>query len=717
MSNNILRNLDSNGFYSDFQKEDMNYAVLIRSPYGTGKLKKITCNELPENYYLYTADDFPSSKTMEINNKKIKVLGYSSISYLGEPIAILVGPDEYVLNELVHKIDVSFNIEDLETAFNNAINSDKTETLDKTSNLKQFVSELNDLPSLDNVIDKSHSYEDTQTLLKSRTVKTGIWNRIKTQTAEERFYKKQDYVVYDNCSLNLQIPIWQENSGAFCYLEDKHLHIYAPIKWTSLLLSCVSTSLGISEELIIIHKTKTSRISSKGLWRSIQLCVQAALACYLSKKPIKLILSEEEETLYNNASLKTNISYKSAVTKEGKIISMDIIINIDVGCFNPFVEEIVDRFTLASCNYYKPENIRINTECHSSKNPPTSIGIKNLESKVFYAVENHIQSISTQTKLFPYEVRKINTPLVKTSFPFTITFDSFEQTFEQTLKSSDFNRKYAAFQMESIDRVEKESKPFFALPLRGIGLSSAYNISNYLGETCFSYDQKLKVTLNKDNNLIINTITPSPEIVEIWKSTIVENIDIKKENIIIDANFTQEEMPTTPEETISSISNVNELLKKCCQDIQKKRFREPLPIISQKSITTGSKKTWNNKNFTGCPYGSNSFAVTVVEVEIDAYTFFERIKGIWITINCGKVLDKLAAKNKIRLEIQQELARLVEGTTIPCDNYYIDFVEDSDKSGQIGDLVHNSLPAAYSIAKSLAMNIQPHKTESSGGTE
>ena len=186
----------------------------------------------------------------------------------------------------------------------------------------------------------------------------------------------------------------------------------------------------------------------------------------------------------------------------------------------------------------------------------------------------------------------------------------------------------------------------------------------------------------------------------------MEVMDIKKENIIIDSEYTLDSLPTSPEDTFSSISTVNEILKKCCQDIQKKRFRQPLPISSQKSLGAAAKKGWNKEKFSGNPFGTSSFATTIVEVELDSYTFSEKIKGIWITINCGELLDRAAALRTIRLEIQQELSRLVEGRSIPCDNYSINFIESKGKAGQIGDLVHNTLPAAFSTAMSLALDTQ-----------
>ena len=715
---NHIRSLDPTGFYSDCHKDDMLYSVLIRSPSPSGKIKSITINDLPENYYLFTANDFPGIKEIDINGQQTKIFGYSNVLYEGEPLGILAGPDEHTLEQLLHNVNFNFSVEDLEDAFNNVISNQKKE-LNKenisiehkkgisNAELTSLVSTLNDMPSLDTVIDKTHVEQNNQTILATRTVKTGYWKKYSEETCQKKLFSKADFVTSQKWKLNLPVPSWQETVGAFCYMEGKNLHIYVPTKWTYLVIKTVSQALSISEKNIFVHKTKTSKISSGGLWRTSIICAQVALVAYLTKKCVKLVLSQEEQDAFVSLGVNTTYSYKTAVSKSGRIKAMDINIDIDAGSFNPFAQEITDRLCISACNYYKPENVRIVATCHTSKTPPTSIGIKNLDAQAFFAIENQIQQISNITSLFPDEIRKINCEVEKSDFPFNLYTSDYWQTFSDAIKRSDFNRKYASFHMDAINRVEKDSTPFFGLPLKGIGVSTAYNISSYFGQSSFSYDPSVSVTLTKDNKVVIHSMTSSSDIAEIWKNTVIDVLDdIKRENIIIDSQYTLETLPTSPEETFSSISTVNEILKKCCLDIQKKRFRQPLPISSQKKLGVAAKKGWNNEKFSGNPFGTSSFATAVVEVELDSYTFSEKIKGIWITINCGELLDKSAALRAVRLEIQQELSRLVNGRNIPCDTYSINFIESKEKSGQIGDLVHNTLPSAFSTAMSLALDTQ-----------
>ena len=85
-----------------------------------------------------------------------------------------------------------------------------------------------------------------------------------------------------------------------------------------------------------------------------------------------------------------------------------------------------------------------------------------------------------------------------------------------------------------------------------------------------------------------------------------------------------------------------------------------------------SRKKWDDETFSGNPFTATSFATTIVEVQLDSYTYTEKIKNIWITIDCGEVFDEDAAKKAIMLQIQQELTTLVNGTTVNCSNINIE---------------------------------------------
>ena len=722
-----LRSLEAKGFYSDVEKDGCLYAALVRSPAPAGKIKSITAPDLPEGYFLYTSRDIPGTKTITANKTVTKIFGYGNVSYSGEPVGILFGPDEETVYKLLDTVNINFDVENLESALHNVINNQT----DEASNFKEFVDQINEMPSLDTVIDKSHVEENPNVIVATREIKYGLYESLTLAQADAKLFENADYTSTDTWKEKLLTPKWQETEGAFAYTEGERIHVFAPSRWASFTQKSVAAALDIDEASVFIHKTKSAGIYPSGLARTTQLAVQIAAAAWLSKKPVKLILSQTEQESFMVPGVVTEITYRSALNKDGRLKALKISIDIDIGCSNPFAQEITDRIAIAAASYYKPENLYINAKAHTSKNPPTSISMQIIESQAFFAIENEIQKISNLSMIFPDELRLLNAepPVpapeekpkktkkttdkktkaapVSTEFPFDIPTGDVRSVIQTALSESDFNRKYASFHMDAIDRAEKDSKPFFALPLRGIGVATAYIPSGYSGQTSFSNDAKIEVTLSADEKLVIHTIKPSDVIQDIWKNSAAEILQIPKQNIQINSEFPYNELPEAPEDSYSSISIVNELVKKCCNDIQKKRFHQPLPITAKRGGTAATAKPkWNKEKFCGTPFYTTSFITTVVEVELDTYTYNEKIKGIWVTVDCGELFDEAAARRTIRLEIQQELTMLVKGKTVPCDAININFIQSNNRSGQVGGLIHNSLPAAFSSALSLALTTQ-----------
>lgn len=708
-----LHSLESNGFYTGIERENMLYAVLIRSPSPSGKIKSVTAPDLPEGYYLITAKDLPLAKNITLNKIQSKIFGYGNISYAGEPLALLCGEKEQKTKTLCETVNINLEVENLESALNNIMKKPKDGEEDSDSeknentDFSDFVEQINEMPSLNTVIAKNQLEGNAEHQVSSRVIKYGLYENLSEQEADEKLLADKK-VISETWVYELSTPPWQETSGAFAYLEDKKLHIYIPTRWTSFLQECISEATGIDIDKIFIHKTKVSNIYPNGIWRTTQIGVQIALATFITKRPVRLVFTPEEQKLYMSQGFGTKIAYQTVLNENGRIETLKADIDIDIGVSNPFAQEITDRIAIAACNYYKPLNMLVKAAAHTSKNPPTSISTKSVASQAFFAAENHMQKICDNSNFLPDEIRQINSVSdakaeKQNPFPFSIATENYYETIKEAVLKSDFKRKYASFHMEAIDRLAEDTRPFFALPLRGIGFSSGYNNSGYKGLTTFSYDTKIEVTLTQQDKLIIKTIKPSEVIQKIWKNTASEILQLQKQNIIIDSNFPVEELPKMPEESFSSIGIMNEIIKKCCMDIQKKRFHQALPITAKRGISQSSKNKWDKEKFSGTPFFTTSFASCVVEVELDTYTYNEKIKGIWIVADCGELFDETAAEKTIKLEVQQELSLLVKDKTLSCDGIYIQFIKSGNNSGQVGGLVHNILPAAFSSAMSLAL--------------
>ena len=309
---NTKRSLLAKGYYSDCRKANMLHAAIVRSPTVTGRVTGISIPNLPEGYFLYTAKDIPGKKQIKENNVLMNIFSNSSISYTGEPLGIVVGPEEYKVKELRDSANISFDISDLESALDKVIHKSKTPIV--STDITDLVSTFNELPSLDNVIDSKRFEKITEQEIALRKITTGKFKKQDYSEILQSFSNKEDseevIEIKGTFQQKVSNPKWLETDGAFAYYENGELHVYTPTKWTYSVQKTLSECLDIPTERIYVHKTISSGLNANGLWRTTQLAIQTAVAAILSKHPVKLMLSQTEQQKFMSPNIETEFSFK-----------------------------------------------------------------------------------------------------------------------------------------------------------------------------------------------------------------------------------------------------------------------------------------------------------------------------------------------------------------------------------------------------------------------
>lgn len=663
-----VRTQISKAYYSDLEKDGMLYARLVRSPKKSGVLKNIECKDLPENFFLITAKNFPGVNSVETLGLATEIFAAEKIQYEGQPLAILAGPDKEAVNELAAKVKVE--IESAGGAAEKGILSQKHIVLGGGK-------------------DKSVA----KLFTKAAARVSGKWS-----------YKLSSTEV-------------NETNGALCYFVKDNLVINTPTLWPRHLIKSVAAVFSIPEENIIISKTVSSEPNTNAIWQNTILVCQICAAVIASRKPVKMQLSREENEKYFSCKGEVIITHKTALDKEGLIKAATIDIDFDAGAFNPFADEIIERLTIASTGVYNFSNLEINAAAHSSAKPPSTINVETIDAQSFFALECQLQKICMVTGIEPDTLRFKNSKILNTAnadnaaaatprgkMPFSITVEKAGDALGAILRQSDFKRKFVSYRInsESQHKEANDYRPYNINP-RGIGLSTAYDASGYYGTNIFECDQKMEATLQKDGSLIIHAVTPSKTVLEIWKNAAAEILQIEPKMVKVNSEFNLKEEPVIPENFYSNISIMTSLLKKCCQGIQTKRFRSPLPITVSKGITKSQINQWNKARFRGVPFNSTSFAVVALELNVDPSTFRPKIKNIWVAVSAGKILAGKEAEAKIKFSIEKTLAELIEGERLCAKKISIAFVQSEAESAQIGGLIKKSLPAAFASALSQAL--------------
>ena len=726
------------GFYSDLEFRDMLYAVIVRSPAKSGIISSISHGDLPNGYYLFTAKDVPGINLIDTPQGKVPVFSEGNISYLGEPLGILVGPDEKTVNELYGEIQFTFDsntidsylqtFEDTEQDFTkgNTAHPENADQAQIDAITKALALDGDDFfsPKPENENQKIAEHTDFDanqeigelfsSVMASRKIERGpcfTKDKKGSSAGIEDVFNRCHRVIQNSWSYKLNPPDYREPSGAICNYKNGQLFVYAPTLWLSNLRQTLSEVLHIPGEDIQISKTRSNNRSSASVWYNSIIAAQVAVASYHTGKYVKLVYTREEQEKFMESMRPITIVHKTGADETGKIAAMQINIDVDAGSSNPFVQEIVDRLVIASYGCYSPQNISISATAYRSCNPPTSIDMQTLDSAAFFAIENQMNELGKAYNLTPQEIRIINlagSDKKGQHQPFLFEFEKASEILELLMKKSDLERKYSSYLLNAMVRsqrginlLENSNSP---LPLRGIGLACAFEGSCYYGSQLFKdSDQSLTVTWEKEDNLTIHCAPISPSIQEIWAKTASEILGIPSSCVKISSDFSNENEPPLPETIYSNLSVMTELLQKCCETLKRQHQKSKLPLEAKKSITTGQKKLWNKNRFEGFPFHSTSFGAATCEIDLDPNTFSETIRNIHIIVNGGKIMNSQAAENSLKLSVQKILSSLVDYDSIEYSNIHISFVNSHSNSTQIGELLYQILPAAYTQAVSQAL--------------
>ena len=646
-------------FYSDLSDTEMDYAILIRSPISKGTIRDITCPNLPEGYHLITAKDIPGSNEFTANDVTVQALGFEKISYKGEPIAILTGPDETLLNDLINEVEIKYTT------------SIETE---------------------ENQIEKHKIFA-------SRQIFYGESEMLYLQSALQL---RKSYVS------ELQIAKSSENIGAFCDYSKRSLKVYAPTCWPTQLIDSICNVLAIEKKSVTVIKTNYDDATTNTVFFTNQIATLVAFASKFIEKSLRLVLTHDEMKEYVENPINVHSEYQIALEGEGSIRAMNADIRIECGAFCPFAQEIVDHIIIALSGMYRFKTYCITCYAQSSERPPLSADLQLTDFLAFFSIENLMQDIAQQLHLEPNVVRLANLGQIvgkktgsaktktKSTLPIIIDNSPCKTVIDKVVESSDFRRKYISYSLSS--KVQNSK-----FPLKGIGMSCAFEGNGFYGESVNDVNISMQVTLDTDGTFKIISPKPSETIVDIWKNIVAEELNIEKNKIFIVEPIETGITNMLPETVPENISILTILLKKCCEQVKKQEFRMPLPITVKKDLANSKTRKWDQKNFKGEPFFNTSWISTVVEVEIDRNTFSHTILAIWICINAGEIYNKKTAISSVKKAVAITLKMCEPQYTHSNVPIHIEFIESKEESKEIGNLIYNALPAALTNALYVAL--------------
>ena len=95
-------------YVGDYAGDGILTGKFLRSKLARAKLLSVEIPELPEGYYYVDQNDVPGDNNVNIVLDDTPVYARDTVEYIGEPIGMVVGPDEKVVDRILSEIKVSY---------------------------------------------------------------------------------------------------------------------------------------------------------------------------------------------------------------------------------------------------------------------------------------------------------------------------------------------------------------------------------------------------------------------------------------------------------------------------------------------------------------------------------------------------------------------------------------------------------------------------------
>jgi CO/xanthine dehydrogenase Mo-binding subunit len=673
--------METSVFLEDIYPSDLLYAVTIRSPIAKGILKDIIFPKLPDGFTIITADSIPGEN--RFSGTDMPILSGKNLSYIGEPVAILLGPDKSKLDEIAVKCMV---IADEEKAVFTC----------------EEASQANNKPAA------------------IREIKIGD---------TEDVFQKTGKIVTGSYITGIQEHWYAEPAGAVTWYDnEKNLVIKTATQWPYHVKRSVADFLGIDQGAVNVEPTSLCLHMDGKFWFPSLVSCHAALGTFITKKPVRLVLNREEDLLFSPKRCGSNIDIVSTIDEKGNITAAEVEIYVNLGAYGVNSDEILDQVCLSSIGFYDIENLKIKARADRTNIPPqgpySGFGL----SQGFFALERHVSQIADMVNQDPaqWRIEHLSSKLILPADSPAEKLSS-EELINNTVKMSDYSRKWASYEL--LRQSYKGKKHDRGENPRGIGIAVGFQGNGllYNGEDKGLYS--VEVTLTKESVLEIKTsIISSEDYAKIWEKIALQTLSIKSGMVRVVTNSAPDCGPSCASRNITAITK---LVEKCCIAIRKQRFHNPLPITVRRSVKPQSGALWGGRflppegkvmDISG--FTKLGLACAVVEVSMDTVECIPKIRGVWMGVDGGKIISKnRAARNLTRSVVQalgwsfSEYIEYINGI-LPKNQYnnfpipspvdippiQIDFFSGGEKPRGIGELPFTCIPAAFLQAVSQAMD-------------
>lgn len=360
-------------YLDDLKMPDMLYCKILRSPHPHARILSIDTSlaeKLEGVKAVITGKDCPNNKFgLEIAD--VTMLAIDKVRYVGDEVAAVAAATEEIAEEAINLIKVDYEI----------------------------------LPIVDDVIkamepDSPLVHEEN----KSNIAKEYHFSR---GNIDEDF-ASCDYVFEEEFSTHRVQGLYMEPFGAIAKWEDNgRLTIYSGLQSVFQGRNEIAKALGIEPSQITVKAPFIGGGFGAKIWIRNFHPIVAVLA-KLTQRPVKVVLTREEEMLSTRPRVAPKIRLKLGMMKDGTMVCKQARIIADNGAYSWAATKILLNMSIRTDCLYRFKSTKTDSYLVYTNLIPTSGFRAYGNSQAHFALESFIDLCSRKIGLDPVEVRLKN---------------------------------------------------------------------------------------------------------------------------------------------------------------------------------------------------------------------------------------------------------------------------------------------------------------------
>lgn len=589
-------------YVSDIKIEGMLYGVLYRSSIAYGKIKSKKLPLLPEGYKIIGPEDIPGANFVKIIEEDQPIFAQEMVNYIGEPLFMIVGEELDVLHELLEKVTIDYDV------------YKPIYTLDEA---------IRALPE----VKAMAGYEFGEAL-----------------EVLEATYEEAYEVFEEDYETGYQEHVYLEPQGMLGIYTEKEIIVKGSLQCPYYVKGAVVSALNVHEDAVRIIQSPTGgAFGGKEEFPSMTGC-QVAIAAQIMKKPVMLLFDREEDMLVTTKRHPSKIKYKTALDKNGNILSMSIKIAIDGGANLGLSSVVIQRALINSGGVYNIPNFHAEGQVLKTNKVPTGAFRGFGAPQSFAGIESHMEHISRKLKMDPidyklkYLVKQGDSTVTKGRFAEPVLM---KEMIDDLMDEVDYRTKKSAFAEfnKKNDRIKK-----------GLGTSLFLHGCGFTGSGERDHIKaRVKLVKAADNSVSIKiaNVDMGQGLLTTMSKIVAKVLNLDYKDIKYPYPDTKEVPDSGPTVASRTTMIVGKLLERAAIRLKEKWIYGIEQQVIEDYEHDEGMIPWDEKTFSGDAYPAYSWGVNMVELEVDTLTGIVSLKELYGSFDIGKAIDNRIIKGQI----------------------------------------------------------------------